>query len=383
MNYSANYRAVVVDNADPKGLSRVRLKIPQILGDGTTGWAYPVGIGTVPNVGSPVWATFEGGDISFPVYMPSVASSAHTHPESDVTSLVSDIAALQSNVTSLTSSVNSLSTNKASLSGAAFTGNVSVTGTLTATSTVSASGLAGSLLSTSTPLINGTAATGVSAIPSRQDHVHPTDTTRAASTHSHAESDVTSLVADLALKAPLASPALTGSATAVNLAVSGTLTRGGVNVPSVTVSSTAPSSPTTGDIWLDTSDAWTSFTPTMTGWSQGAGTFDSYYVQIGKTVVWRCKFNVAGAQSGSPTLTLPVTAKAGGSYYFPHVVFLLSGGGARLATGWLPSTTTWAMSGDYLSAAPGYIGFNSITATAPGTWANGDHFNFVVTYEAA
>ena len=61
--------------------------------------------------------------------------------------------------------------------------------------TISATGLAGSLLSSANPLINGTAAPGTSAIPSRQDHVHPTDTTRA----------------------PLASPTFTGTVTAATL----------------------------------------------------------------------------------------------------------------------------------------------------------------------
>jgi len=59
------------------------------------------------------------------------------------------------------------------------------------TSTISASGLAGSLLSSATPIVNGTAASGTSAIPSRQDHVHGTDTSRA----------------------PIASPTFTGSVT--------------------------------------------------------------------------------------------------------------------------------------------------------------------------
>ena len=53
-------------------------------------------------------------------------------------------------------------------------------GNLTATGTVAGSGLAGSLLSSASPVSNGVAAAGSSAIPSRQDHVHPTDTTRAA-----------------------------------------------------------------------------------------------------------------------------------------------------------------------------------------------------------
>jgi hypothetical protein len=30
-----------------------------------------------------------------------------------------------------------------------------------------------------------------------------------------------------------------------------------------------------------------------------------------------------------------------------------------------------------------YGSFTSISSTIPGTWANADHFNFVVTYEAA
>ena len=62
------------------------------------------------------------------------------------------------------------------------------TATLSAT-TISGTNLGGSLLSSATPLINGTAAAGTATVPSRQDHVHPTDTTRA----------------------PLASPSFTGT----------------------------------------------------------------------------------------------------------------------------------------------------------------------------
>lgn len=74
-------------------------------------------------------------------------------------------------------------------------GNTSITGTLSATA------LAGGLLSSATPIMDGAGAAGSSAIPSRQDHVHPSDTT----------------------KAPLASPALTGTPTAPT-AASGTNT---------------------------------------------------------------------------------------------------------------------------------------------------------------
>lgn len=69
------------------------------------------------------------------------------------------------------------------------------------------------------PAMNGSAARGTAIHFARADHVHPTDTSRAASTHTHAESDVTSLVSDLAAKAALASPALTGTPTVPTAAV--------------------------------------------------------------------------------------------------------------------------------------------------------------------
>lgn len=53
-------------------------------------------------------------------------------------------------------------------------------GAITSSGTVSATGLAGSLLSSASPLMNGSVAVGTSAIPSRQDHRHPSDTSRLA-----------------------------------------------------------------------------------------------------------------------------------------------------------------------------------------------------------
>jgi hypothetical protein len=80
------------------------------------------------------------------------------------------------------------------------------------------------------PLMDGTAAPGTATAYSRADHVHPSDTSRAAATHASqhgsggsdpvtiAESQVTNLTSDLAAKAPLASPALTGTPTAPTVA---------------------------------------------------------------------------------------------------------------------------------------------------------------------
>lgn len=65
-----------------------------------------------------------------------------------------------------------------------------VAGNIKTTSTISASALGGSLLTSTAPAINGTAAAGTATVPARADHVHPTDTSRAASTHTHTSSQV-------------------------------------------------------------------------------------------------------------------------------------------------------------------------------------------------
>lgn len=85
--------------------------------------------------------------------------------------------------------------------------------------------LSPSSLSDSNPVMNGSAAAGTSGLASRADHVHPTDTSRASSTHASthasagsdpitiAQSQVTNLTTDLSAKAPLASPTFTGTVT--------------------------------------------------------------------------------------------------------------------------------------------------------------------------
>lgn len=131
------------------------------------------------------------------------AASAHTHAQADVTSLVADLAL------------------KAPLASPALTGTPTAptaaadTNTTQVSTTAFVLGQAGS----SSPVVNGTAAAGTSTRFSRQDHVHPTDTSRAASSHTHVQSDVTNLTTDLAAKAPLASPALTGTPTSPTAAV--------------------------------------------------------------------------------------------------------------------------------------------------------------------
>lgn len=74
--------------------------------------------------------------------------------------------------------------------------------------------VSGISLSTASPKANGTAASGSSTAVSRQDHVHPTDTSRAAASHTHALGDVTGI--SLSSTAPkMNGTAAAGSSTAV------------------------------------------------------------------------------------------------------------------------------------------------------------------------
>jgi hypothetical protein len=76
------YRARVSDNGDPYKLGRLKLTIPDVLGDNTSGWALPafplaaagltpgsgVGLFLVPPTDAWVWAEFEHGDPDKPIW---------------------------------------------------------------------------------------------------------------------------------------------------------------------------------------------------------------------------------------------------------------------------------------------------------------------------
>jgi len=66
------YAGSVVDNDDPKGLCRLKAKVPEVLGDESVGWCLPslpysgsaVGLAVVPPVGATVWVTWPAGDVT-------------------------------------------------------------------------------------------------------------------------------------------------------------------------------------------------------------------------------------------------------------------------------------------------------------------------------
>lgn len=78
------YRGVVADNNDPINQGRLKLRVPQVLFDQVTDWAWtrnsPGIVATPPAVGHGVWVLFEGGDPSFPVAVGTFGEEVEDYP---------------------------------------------------------------------------------------------------------------------------------------------------------------------------------------------------------------------------------------------------------------------------------------------------------------
>jgi uncharacterized protein involved in type VI secretion and phage assembly len=73
--FYGKYRGIVTD-VDATTM-RVKATVPSVLGTTTSGWCLPclpytgpnVGFAFLPEVGSGVWVEFEGGDVSYPIWV--------------------------------------------------------------------------------------------------------------------------------------------------------------------------------------------------------------------------------------------------------------------------------------------------------------------------
>jgi uncharacterized protein involved in type VI secretion and phage assembly len=73
--FFGKYRGTVTD-VDASTL-RIKAKVPAVLANQASGWCMPcvpyagdsVGIAFLPEVGSGVWIEFEGGDVSYPIWV--------------------------------------------------------------------------------------------------------------------------------------------------------------------------------------------------------------------------------------------------------------------------------------------------------------------------
>jgi Type VI secretion system/phage-baseplate injector OB domain len=74
--YFGKYRGRVFNNQDPKGLARIQIQVPDVMGLNVSNWAMPClpftglqsGLYVVPPVNAGVWVEFEQGDIDHPVW---------------------------------------------------------------------------------------------------------------------------------------------------------------------------------------------------------------------------------------------------------------------------------------------------------------------------
>ncbi len=73
--FYGKYRGVV--SAVDAATMRIKAKVPSVLGDTETGWCMPcvpyagrnAGFAFLPETGSGVWIEFEGGDVSYPIWV--------------------------------------------------------------------------------------------------------------------------------------------------------------------------------------------------------------------------------------------------------------------------------------------------------------------------
>ena len=127
--------------------------------------------------------------------------------------------------------------------------------------------------------------------------------------------------------------------------------------------------------------AWTTWTPSLTGITTGNGTVTAKYLQIGKMVQFRFKFQLGStsAITGGPTITLPV-AQATGSHLSCPVLYEDSG--LRLHMG-MSQILTGTISLFAINTASVYAETAGISSTVPFTWTTNDSLVANGTDEAA
>jgi len=149
-----------------------------------------------------------------------------------------------------------------------------------------------------------------------------------------------------------------------------------------------------GSAWIQDSGiaAYTAFTPTLSGWTQGNGTFIAYYRVFGKTVHYYGRFtfgstSAVGGASTNFTVTLPATSTFGvesiqaGVGQFRKVSTGLNIIGQTANSSTTTMIVTWAENPGSTTYVARQV-WNT-TATLPFTFASGDFVSWDVVYERA
>ena len=138
-----------------------------------------------------------------------------------------------------------------------------------------------------------------------------------------------------------------------------------------------------GTAWLDYDAEYTSFTPTISGYTRGNGTSQARYVRLGKfvSVYVREVLGSTSSMSSSPVITLPVTASQVGAISPASVILLDAGTAYYFGNTFTTSTSSVTLRA--VSTTGTYAVEVGISATAPMTWTTGDEFQVTINYEAA
>jgi len=113
-------------------------------------------------------------------------------------------------------------------------------------------------------------------------------------------------------------------------------------------------------------DAWTAWTPTLSGWTLGNGTLTGAKLTAGKLTIGRVTYTVGSTDtpSGNLAISLPATsAMPTGVAIGQAGLFDTSASARAFRAVWQASTTTMQFSTEADAR---------ITPTAPWTWATGD-----------
>ncbi|MCK8787614.1 hypothetical protein M0638_24925 [Roseomonas sp. NAR14] len=152
-----------------------------------------------PVFGTTAGTFAQGNDVRFGVDQTARdAAAAKPSLASTGTPAMDGTAALGSATTSARSDhVHPTDTSRAAASHTHAIADLTATGTRDATTYLRGDGTwttpaAGVSLGSTTPAMDGTAAAGSAGTAARSDHVHPTDTSRAAASHTHSAADITS-----------------------------------------------------------------------------------------------------------------------------------------------------------------------------------------------
>jgi len=142
-----------------------------------------------------------------------------------------------------------------------------------------------------------------------------------------------------------------------------------------------------GSVWVDlVGSAWTSFTPTLSGWTIGNGSFTAAYSQIGRLVNVRGVF-VGGSTTTAASyfdMTPPVAANAFyDTYKQPGIsanYYDTSAGANYTLQGlWISTTIRIAA----INTASTYAKPENMAGATPVTYGTGDFISFSYSYEAA